>query len=101
LERELGEAGSLRSRVFSRYRDLLRARAASPAFHPHGFQEVLDCGDAIFALLRRGPGGRGAAVCLHNVSATTQPVWRPARLPASTRLPEALQPYQTLWINLS
>ena len=91
LERELADPDSLRARVFTRYRDLLRARAASPAFHPHGKQEILDYGPAVFALRRTSPDGAHRTLCLHNVSARPQSI---AGLPA-------LAPYQTQWINQS
>src|SRR4029078_4797432 len=50
FENELKDESSLRYSVFSRYSRLIRGRAASSAFHPHGSQQVLDCGKAIFAL---------------------------------------------------
>jgi sucrose phosphorylase len=72
VERELADPGSLRSAVFGRYRQLLAARAASPAFHPHGAQHILDCGEAVFAVLRMW--GDERVLCLHNVSAEPQTV---------------------------
>jgi sucrose phosphorylase len=91
LERDLADNGSLRARVFHRYRDLLRARAASPAFHPHGTQEILDGGAHVFAVLRRAPEGDTRKLCLHNVSAAPQTV-RVAGFPAVT-----LKPYDVQW----
>jgi sucrose phosphorylase len=93
LERELRDPATLRSRVFTRYRDLLRARASSSAFHPHGAQAVVDCGPAIFALRRHSPDGGESRLCLHNVSAQPQVVHLPA--PASL----TLQPYETRWLT--
>lgn len=89
LERELADPASLRARVFGRCRDLLRARAASPAFHPHGQQEILEDGPAVFAVRRTSPDGAHRVLCLHNVSAEPQAV--PGR--------PHLAPYQTTWIN--
>jgi glucosylglycerate phosphorylase len=66
LLRELGDASSLRSRVLARFRQLLRARGGSKAFHPSAPQRVLDAGRAVFAL-RRGHG-LDAVTCLHNVT---------------------------------
>ncbi|MDQ2692862.1 MAG: sugar phosphorylase, partial [Chloroflexota bacterium] len=57
FERELEEESSLRYQVFQRYAQLLRARAGSPAFHPHGRQEILEYGEAVFAILRFSPDG--------------------------------------------
>ena len=68
LETELADPASLRSLVFQRYAHLLRARSTSSAFDPHGGQQVLDCGNAIFALLRISPNGSQRVLCLHNVS---------------------------------
>jgi glycosidase len=69
FNRELADPASLRSLVFNRYARLLRARAASPAFHPAGGQDILDCGEAFFALLRTSPDESQRALCLHNVTA--------------------------------
>lgn len=119
LERELGDRRSLRSRVFLRYQQLLRARAHTPAFHPHGAQRVVNCGEAVFGLLRLAPDGQTRVLCLQNVTGDKQfvPVslekqfgvapagryvvdllgqqrfslWRKRSLP--------LGPYQTLWLT--
>jgi glycosidase len=74
LERELADPDSLRSRVFTAYCRLLRARASDPAFHPYGHQQVLSLGDAVFALLRVSPLGDSRVLCLHNVSDQTQSI---------------------------
>jgi glycosidase len=68
LERELAEPTSLRHRVLSGYRRLLRARASDPAFHPNGGQRVLFLDEGVFALLRTSPGSHSRVLCLHNVS---------------------------------
>lgn len=109
LERELADPASLRHRIFSRYAQLLRLRAAKPAFHPHGAQQVLDCGDSIFAVLRVSPDGRERALCLHNVSDQPQPAqlpFPPSRLSdlglpnATPHGPATLAPYQVLWLRV-
>jgi hypothetical protein len=119
FEKELMEGSSLRHSVFTRYRQLLRARAASSAFHPYGSQQVLDCGKAIFALLRSSPNGDQRVLCLHNVSDQSQDI----RLKSNDRfgfLTEeltdsltneqsndllhgtlVLRPYQTLWLRIT
>jgi glycosidase len=74
LERELADSSSLRHQVFLAYAHLLRARAAEPAFHPYGEQQVLFLNDAVLALLRASPDGASHVLCLHNVSDRTQPV---------------------------
>lgn len=88
LEAELADPHSLRARVFTRYRNLLQKRASSPAFHPHGGQEILDFGPAMFALQRVSPDGSQSMLCLHNV--TSQP---------QKAADYMLEPYQVLWIE--
>jgi glycosidase len=74
LERDLADPASLRYQVFSAYRRLLQARAAQPAFHPHGGQRVVTLNEAVFALLRTALDGNGQVLCLHNVSDRVQSV---------------------------
>lgn len=122
LERELADPGSFRHMVFSRYARLLKARAASPAFHPLRAQRVIDCGQAVFAVVRTASAGSDAGrdvLCLQNVSARPQPVdvdlqevfdgppaeaslsdlITGARFAAPGRLALDLRPYQTLWLE--
>ena len=111
FESELGHEASLRHRVFACYARLLQARSVSPAFHPHGVQEVLDYGPAVFALLRISPDGAERVLCLHNISD------QPRRVNAASVLgsaepsvdlitgqkiqsPLQLGPYQTLWLRM-
>ena len=118
LESELSDETSLRYHVFSRYAQLLQARSASSAFHPHGRQQVLDCGEAIFALLRLSPDGSQRVLCLHNISDQFQNVrfdlkdvfnlssGRLTDLITNQLINEAwngnlvLQTYQTLWLRI-
>ncbi len=88
LESELANQNTLRAQVFARYCSLLNMRAASPAFHPHGRQKILDMGRAVFAVLRSSPKGDKQVLCLQNVTAQTQSV--------STY---TLKAYQTLWLD--
>ncbi len=106
LQNELKDKNSLRSRVFTRYRQLLLARSRSSAFHPHGTQNILDIHPSVFAIERISPDGKSSVMCLHNVSAeetmfttngasaidlfTGQPIQ------ASTI---KLDPYQILWMK--
>ena len=118
LESELSDESSLRHHVFHCYAQLLRARSASSAFHPHGTQQVLDCGEAIFALLRLSPHASQRVLCLHNVSDQSQRVIvnlediSGSSLNQITDLIENerisfplngklnLRPYQTLWLRI-
>ena len=72
LEHELAQDGHRRQQVFERYRRVLAARATCPAFHPLGVQEVLDRGDDLFVLVRRGLAPGQVALCLHNVTGRQQ-----------------------------
>ncbi|MCJ7625867.1 MAG: hypothetical protein MUO76_20435, partial [Anaerolineaceae bacterium] len=74
LDAVLGSSGTVPAMVYAGYQWMLQARALSPAFHPHGSQDVLHVGDAIFALRRVSPNGTHTAICLHNVSAQKQDV---------------------------
>ena len=118
FESELTDEASLRHHVFSRYTQLLRARNASSAFHPHGGQRVLECGEATFALLRLSPDGTRLVLCLHNISNQPQRVkvhlqdvfdsssGRLVDLMTNTRMEDSLngkltlQPYQALWLEM-
>jgi glucosylglycerate phosphorylase len=118
FERELTDESSLRCQVFRRYTQLLRARSSSAAFHPHGTQEVLDCGKAVFALFRLSPDGTQRVLCLHNVSEQAQRVRIEMKeifglfaapltdLITDHRMDDllndtvTLRPYQTLWLRM-
>jgi glycosidase len=106
LERDLADTSSRRRKVFRRYVQLLRARAAQPAFDPFGEMRVLDVDQAVFAILR---GDR--MLCLHNVSNQPRVVrldsrqfhvtkrWVDLFIGQSIDLSLAvLSPYQTLWL---
>jgi sucrose phosphorylase len=119
VESELRDESSLRHHVFRCYANLLRARGASSAFHPHGAQKVLDCGTGFFALLRLSPDGNQRVLCLHNVSDQTQRVTvdlEDISGSLSTRFtdllknelisdalsdPLELKPYQILWLRIT
>ena len=68
LERELADPSSLRHQVFYPYLHLIRTRAAHPAFHPNGPQQVLSIHPALFVLLRTASDGDTSLLCIHNVS---------------------------------
>lgn len=115
LEEELADRANLRHQVFTRYAALLRARAASPAFHPQGSQRPLDYGPAVFALQRTSPGQNERVLCLQNVTDRPQiariseadlPAGGPVTDLVSGRhlqwpleAPLRLEPYQTIWVR--
>ncbi len=74
LTAELAQPAHHRRLIFDRLAQLLRVRAAQPAFDPVGGQTVLPVGPSVFGLLRRSPDGGSAVICLHNVSAAPQDV---------------------------
>ena len=118
VERELADPTSLRHQVFTRTVQLLKARAASPAFHPHGSQQVINYGDSLFTLLRLSPDGDERVLCVQNVSSQPQSMAFDfdevsGLLPKDSGLADLitgqrfkrerrgalrLRPYQTLWL---
>ena len=106
LERQLTDLKSLRSKVFTRYRELLLARSSSSAFDPYGSQKVLNVGKGIFAVLRISPDKSRQTLCLQNVTAKEiqiqNPMKKATRGLLTSRLREStltLKPYQTLWLD--
>ena len=118
FERELTDESSLRYQVFQRYAQLLRARAGSSAFNPYGSQEILDYGEAIFAVLRFSPDRSTRVLCLHNISDQPQrvrvetseifglfaggliDVIADQRIDDLSKESLTLQPYQSLWLRI-
>lgn len=116
VEAELSDETSLRARVFHRLARLLKVRATHAAFDPYSGQRVLEFGSGIFALLRESPGRGEKVLCLHNVTAESQPIninSAETRLSSSIERRDliteqrfsgkeafslSLKPYQTLWL---
>lgn len=108
LEEQLNDPLSLRSQVFTRFHRLLLARSSSSAFHPHGSQKVLDAGNGVFALSRTSPDGIKNVLCLQNVTAQEQHIKNLIKETARDLLTNCsqtseitLQPYQTMWLEIS
>lgn len=106
LEKQLADSTSLRSKVFTRYRELLKARSSSSAFDPHGHQKVLNVGKEIFAVLRTSRDESKQVLCLQNVSAQevkiANPLNKTARDLLTNRAVESdiqFKPYQTIWLE--
>jgi sucrose phosphorylase len=108
VEEHLPDPNSLRARVFSAFKGPLEQRRTNRAFHPLGWQRVIDADDRIFALARVSPDGQKHALCLHNV--TDETVRVALRLDEETkeRLSQSclaaigdrtLQPYEAAWIT--
>jgi len=73
LSSELNEPDGLRYLVFEGFKEFLRARAASQAFHPSASQRVLESPAAVLAILRgerdaAGQPGEERVLCLVNVT---------------------------------
>lgn len=118
LAQALADPHSLRARVFNGLAHLLKRRAAEPAFHPNGDQQVLYLHKAVFALWRRSVDGRSRVLCLHNVSRQGQSVLVPTgalpslavltdlvgqgiyRVESDGRLALTLAPYQVMWLKV-
>ncbi|MBK8824202.1 MAG: sugar phosphorylase [Anaerolineales bacterium] len=107
LQSELADEDSLRSKVFTRYCQLLNARKSTPAFHPHGRQNILNIHPAVFAVERVSPDEQARVLCLHNVSA--QKIMVATEFESATDLftgrslpisEITLEPYQILWMRL-
>jgi sucrose phosphorylase len=113
LMHDLADADSLRSKVFTGYRTLLRARSGCAAFRPGAPQRILRIDDRVFALLRGGTDGP-RVLCLHSLSPETVTVALDAEsvgLRTETGVTDllaptdadcagqwALPPYETAWL---
>ena len=107
LQSELEDKNSLRTKVFTRYRQLLMARKSSPAFHPYGTQKILNFHPAIFAIERISLDKKLRTLCLHNVSAQRATFTTNYRVAMDLFTGQrvqiskiTLEPYQILWVNL-
>ncbi|MDD2922413.1 MAG: sugar phosphorylase [Anaerolineales bacterium] len=107
LQDELADENSLRSKVFARFRRLLKARSGASAFHPHGTQNILDVHPSVFAVERVSPDEKSRVLCLHNVG--NRKITLGANYNSATDLLTgrslnisniALEPYQILWVKL-
>jgi sucrose phosphorylase len=111
---DLKNPNSIRSMVYSQYARLLKIRADESAFHPLGYQTVLDVDGSVFGLERVSPNTEHRVVALHNVSEKAVEVSFPARTlehwydlldgrrhyeasQATVRL--TLAPYQVVWLS--
>jgi len=105
LEKQLTDTNSLRSKVFTRYRELLTARSSTSAFDPHGGQKVLDVGKDVFAVMRISPDESRQVLCLQNVTSHEVEIESPIKKTVrdlltnrSVDLKLTLKPYQSVWL---
>jgi glycosidase len=93
LQSQLADENSLRSKVFSKYSELLKTRSTSTAFDPHGTQKILDLHPSVFAIERTSPDGNAHVLCLHNVSQKS------VSFSMKDGSDIILQPYEILWLK--
>ena len=108
LEHALADENSLRSKVFARYSQLLKARNSTSAFHPHGLQKILDVHPSVFAIERTSPDEKSRVLCLHNISGqtisfsmdkeSTKDLFTGQAVEMSNII---LEPYQVLWLKIN
>ncbi|HCU57679.1 MAG TPA: sugar phosphorylase [Anaerolineaceae bacterium] len=67
---EVHKGGTLRSKVFNGYLDLLKARGegAIEAFDPAAGQEIIEYDDRLFCIMRNALSGTQCVLCVMNVS---------------------------------
>lgn len=94
LDAALADPRSLRSQVFGGLRELLRRRAANPAFSPHAPAEVLALDPRVVAIRRQGNDRNQSALCLHNVSDQEVTI----TVPGGASQPCSLPPFSHRWV---
>lgn len=92
IQSQLADENSLRSKVFTKYSELLKTRSSSPAFDPHGTQQIIDLHPSVFAVERTSPDGNARVLCLHNVSPTS------VSFSMKDGSDIVLAPYEVLWL---
>lgn len=97
LETEMVNGGTVRSRVFRGFCELLRNRRAHPAFAPRAPQHVLDLDPRVFAVVRGGADGADEVLCLHNLSGDTV---QGAAGPAGRQISFELAPFAVQWLDV-
>jgi sucrose phosphorylase len=97
LEAALADPGSLASRVFAGFQQLLHLRRGQAAFSPTVAQRILRLDPRVFAVLRGGEMNAAPFLCCHNVSRARVSVeWR-----EGLSAPMDLAPYETRWLPLA
>ncbi len=93
LRNQLADENSLRAKVFAKYSELLKTRSSSPAFDPHGTQQIINLHPSIFAVERTSPDGTAHVLCLQNVSQTS------VSFSMKDGSDIVLAPYEVLWLK--
>ncbi len=63
---------SVSSRIYQRYKEVIRIRQQHPAFNPFGAQKVYDCGSKYFILERECPEGSEKILVVCNITLEAQ-----------------------------
>jgi sucrose phosphorylase len=117
LYERLNDSESENSKVLWEYSRILHLRATHPAFHPDGYQRILDYGPAFFALERIAPDNGEVILCISNITAQPRKIIPSQQTGALTGDKRArdlirgeidlhenasitLAPYQTCWLVL-
>jgi glycosidase len=83
LESELDKPSTLRHLIFEGFSRMLKARKNHTAFHPSAYQEILDLGPGVFALIRRSFENE-QVLCLQSVVGVRQKLSLPKNLEPDT-----------------
>jgi sucrose phosphorylase len=116
LQAELANSDSSHSQVYNKLINLLKIRAAQPAFHPNATQFTLHLGSQLFGFWRQSLDRQQSIFAISNISAQPQPLtlsdinlidneaWYDLISGMSFTDSEPviiMEPYQTLWITNS
>jgi sucrose phosphorylase len=74
LSQVLNDPLSQNARVLARLKELIKIRAAQPAFHPNATQYTLHLGQGIFAFWRQSRKRDQSVFCIYNISSQVQEV---------------------------
>lgn len=104
VEKELADDSSLRSRVMTRYEQMLRIRSRESAFSPQARQKVKDFGPKVFAVRRTSKLGTSRVLALHNVTPDTIEIelkksYRDLLTGEEANHHISLAPYQVAWLK--
>jgi glucosylglycerate phosphorylase len=117
LDEELLTPTSLRNKILTQYKKLLKIRQAQKAFHPNAYQKVIFINNSIFALHRQSQSGNENIFALVNVYSSKLDIeFQPSvygvnahifrELVSDTELRSkndkisvCMRPYQVMWIS--
>ena len=74
LQKHLQDEQSQHSRALKKILNLIKLRAANPAFHPNATQFTLQLGDQVFGFWRQSIDRRQSIFCINNISDQSQSI---------------------------